>query len=187
MRYRGSSLTAVWIVIGINLLMFIATSINQDLIWFLGLQPAGFLSSPWTIVTNLFVHANIWHILANMITLFFFGGFLCRLVGTKNFLITYFVGGIVGNILYILLGTPTSVVIGASGAVYAVAGALVVMVPNLRILLYFVVPMPLWVVILVFFVLWSFIPGVAWQSHLGGIIFGLAMGFFFRRRLRYFF
>jgi membrane associated rhomboid family serine protease len=78
------------------------------------------------------------------------------------------------------------VVIGASGAVYAVAGALVVMVPKLRVLLYFVVPMPLWVVILVFFVLWSFIPGVAWQSHLGGIIFGLAMGFVFRRR-RYFY
>ena len=109
------------------------------------------------------------------------------MVGTKNFLITYFCGGILGNILYILLGEPYSVAIGASGAVYALAGALVVMMPNLRVLLYFIVPMPLWVVILVFFVLWSFIPGVAWQAHLGGLVFGLIMGFFFRRRLRYYF
>ena len=187
MRYRGFSLTAVWILIGINLLLFIATSIDKDLVWLLGLQPAGFLDRPWTLVTNLFIHASIWHILGNMLTLYFFGSFLCRLIGTKNFLITYFCGGILGNILYILLGSPYYVAIGASGAIYALAGALVVMMPNLRVLLYFIVPMPLWVVILVFFVLWSFIPGVAWQAHLGGLVFGLAMGFFFRRRLRYFF
>ncbi len=189
MRYRGFSLTAVWILIGINLLLFIATSIDKDLVWLLGLQPAGFLDRPWTLVTNLFIHANIWHILGNMLTLYFFGSFLCRLIGTKNFLITYFCGGILGNILYILilLGSPYSVAIGASGAIYALAGALVVMMPNLRVLLYFIVPMPLWVVILVFFVLWSFIPGVAWQAHLGGLVFGLVMGFFFSRGERHYY
>jgi len=189
MRYRGFSLTAVWILIGINLLLFIATSIDKDLIWLLGLEPAGFLDRPWTLVTNLFIHAplpQIWHILGNMLTLYFFGSFLCRLVGVRNFLITYFCGGILGNIFCILILPPLLPVIGASGAIYALAGALVVMMPNLRVLLYFVIPMPLWVVILVFFVLWSFIPGVAWQAHLGGLVFGLVMGFFFRRRLRYF-
>ncbi len=187
MRYRGFGLSAVWILIGINLLLFIATSINRDLIWFLGLQPAGFLDRPWTLVTNLFIHASIWHILANMVTLFFFGGFLCRLIGVRNFLIAYFAGGILGNIFYLLLAPSYSIGIGASGAIYALAGVLVVMMPNLRVLLYFVIPMPLWVVILVFFVLWSFIPGVAWQAHLGGLVFGLVMGFFFRRRGRYYY
>jgi membrane associated rhomboid family serine protease len=187
MRYRGSSATVVWILIGINLALFIATSINKDLIWFLGLQPAGFLDRPWTLVTNLFVHANIGHILANMITLFFFGVFFCRLVGVRNFLITYFVGGILGSILFIPLAPPYSIVIGASGAIYALAGALVVMMPNLRVLLFFIAPMPLWVVVLLFFVIWSFIPGVAWQAHLGGLVFGLIMGFFLRRRGRYYY
>ncbi len=187
MRYRGSGLTTVWVLIGINLLLFIATSINPDLIWFLGLQPAGFLDRPWTLVTNMFVHGGIWHILANMLILFFFGGFLYRLIGARNFLITYFGGGILGNILYILLAVPYTVAIGASGAIYALAGALVVMMPNLRVLVYFIVPMRLWMVILFFFVLWSFIPGVAWQAHLGGLVFGLIMGFFFRRRGRYYY
>jgi membrane associated rhomboid family serine protease len=190
MRYRGFNISAVWLLIGINFLLFIATSIKPDLVQILGLQPAGFLDRPWTIVTNLFIHANFWHILGNMLTLYFFGSFLCRLIGTRNFLITYFVGGIVGNILYILRGSSYSIAIGASGAIYALAGALVVMMPNLRVLVYFIVPMPLWVVILFFFVLWSMpgvIPGVAWQAHLGGLVFGLVMGYFFRKRRRYFF
>jgi membrane associated rhomboid family serine protease len=188
MRYRGFNLTAVWLLIGINLLLFIATLINRDLILVLGLYRLDFLARPWTIVTNMFIHGGIWHILANMITLYFFGSYLCRLIGVRNFLITYFGGGILGNILYLILApSPYSIAIGASGAIYAVAGALAVMMPNLRVLIYFIIPMPLWVVVLIFFVLWSFIPGVAWQAHLGGLALGLALGYFFRRRRRYFF
>ena len=188
MAYRGSKPTAVWLLIATNLLLFIATLINQDLILLLGLQPASFLARPWTLVTNLFVHAGIWHILANMITLYFFGSFLSRLIGVKKFLIVYFGGGILGNILYLLLApSPFSIAIGASGAIFALAGVLVVMMPNLRVLVYFIVPLPLWVVVLVFFVLWSFIPSVAWQAHLGGLILGLAAGYLFRRRGRYFY
>jgi len=179
MRYRGFNLTALWLLIGINLLLFIATSIKPDLVPILGLQPAGFLDRPWAIVTNLFIHANIWHILGNMLTLYFFGSSLCRLIGTRNFLITYFGGGILGNILYLLLGSSYSVVIGASGAIYAVAGALVVMIPNLRVLVYFIVPMPLWVVVLFFFCslvfyAWRRLAGSSWRAGLWsgyGILF----------------
>jgi membrane associated rhomboid family serine protease len=188
MAYRGFRLTAVWLLIAINLLLFIATVINQDLILLLGLQPANFFARPWTIVTNLFIHGGIWHILANMLTLYFFGSFLSRLIGTRNFLLVYFGGGILGNIFYLLLApSPFSIAIGASGAIFTLAGVLVVMMPNLRVLVYFIVPLPLWVVVLVFFVLWSFIPGVAWQAHLGGLVFGLVAGYIFRRRERYFY
>ena len=187
MRYRGYNQTVVWLIIGVNLLLFILTSVNGDLTTSLGFQPSSFLDRPWTIVTSLFIHGGIWHILANMLTLYFFGSFLSRLVGVRNFLITYFCGGILGNLFYLLIPPHLLPVIGASGAVYALAGALVVMVPNLRVLVYFIVPLPLWVVVLVFFVLWSFLPGVAWQAHLGGLAFGLIMGFFFRRKRRYYY
>jgi membrane associated rhomboid family serine protease len=149
----------------------------------------------------MFVHAEFWHILFNMITLFFFGRVIYQLVGTGRFLLVYFVGGIVGNFLFIwLAGSPIGITstgaeiypiaIGASGAVYALAGALVVMMPTLRVAIWGVLPMPLWVVILLFFVLWS-IPSIvsessniAWQAHLGGLVVGLAAGFYFRKKYR---
>ena len=65
-------------------------------------------------------------------------GALAMLVGDNKFLLIYFVGGIMGNILYLLLGAPLSIAVGASGAVYAVAGTLVVLIPNSRVHLYFI-------------------------------------------------
>jgi len=147
-------------------------------------MPELVLARPWTIVTSMFLHGGFGHIFGNMLTLFFFGSYLSRLVGDNKFLIVYFGGGILGSILFILLAHPFSTAIGASGAVYAVAGALVMLRPRLKVLLYFIVPMPLWVVIIVFFVLFSFIPGVAWQAHLGGLAVGLVSGYFFRKRER---
>lgn len=187
MRYQSSpgfKMSPVFFLIILNLVFFVATIISRDLIFFLGLKPAAFLSKPWTIVTSMFIHGGFGHIFGNMITLFFFGSYLSRLVGDGRFLITYLGGGILGGILFILLGSPLSIAIGASGAVYAVAGAMVMLRPNLRVLLYFIVPMPLWVVITVFFVVFSFIPGIAWQAHLGGLIFGLIAGYLFRKRER---
>jgi len=188
MAYRSYQPLALWIIIGLNLLLFIATIIERDLIFILGLQPLSFLARPWTIVTNLFIHSGAWHLIANMITLFFFGSFLMRLIGMPRFLIVYFAGGILGNIIFILLPPSVlSVAIGASGAIFALAGVLVVMMPNLRVLLFFIIPLPLWIVVLFFFVLWSFLPGIAWQAHLGGLALGIIAGYIFRRRARYYY
>ena len=191
MRYRGYqgfAVNLIVVIILLNVMLLIATYINREfIIGNLGLWPILFLKQPWTIVTSMFLHAGFGHLFGNMLTLFFFGRYLSRLVGDSKFLIVYFGGGILGSILFILLAPPFSVAVGASGAVYAVAGALVMLRPNLRVLLYFIVPMPLWVVITVFFVVFSFIPGVAWQAHLGGLIVGLTAGYFFRKRERYFF
>ncbi len=183
--YGGFNLTPLWILIGINLVLFVATMINDNLVYQLGLVPSLLRERPWTIVTNMFVHAGFWHLFGNMLTLLYFGRALLQLVGQNKSLLLYFGGGILGNILYIWLGAPQSIAIGASGAVYAIAGALAIMIPRTRVFAYFVIPMPLWLLVLVFFVLWSFIPGVAWQAHIGGLVAGLIAGFFFRRRTRY--
>lgn len=185
--YRGFNLTPLWVLIGINLVLFIATLINDNVLFQLGLVPSLFRERPWTIVTNMFVHAGFWHLFGNMLTLFYFGRALLQLVGQNKFLLLYFGGGILGNILYIWLGAPQSIAIGASGAVYAIAGALAIMIPRVRVFAYFFIPMPLWLLVLVFFVLWSFIPGlgIAWQAHIGGLVAGLIAGFFFRKRTRY--
>jgi membrane associated rhomboid family serine protease len=162
----------------------------NPLTFLLGLTTACFQCMPWTIVTSLFVHGSIWHILFNMITLYFFGTFLIRLVGTRDFLIIYFVGGIIGNIFFMLfailnlLASPFSIVIGASGAIFALGGALAMLTPRLRVFVFPIpVAMPLWVAVLGGFVILSFLPGVAWQGHLGGLVTGLAAGFLLRRRI----
>ena len=177
----------VYVIIIINFMIFIAALIDKvKIISNLGLSPSLFTEKPWTIITNMFVHAEFWHIFGNMITLFFFGRVIYQLLGSGRFLLLYFGGGILGNLLYIWLGTPLSIAIGASGAVYALAGALVVMMPTMRVAIWGI--MPLWVVVLLFFGVWSipnFIPGVAWQAHLGGLAAGLIAGFFFRKTMRY--
>ena len=187
--YRGLNLSPMWLLIGINFLVFIATLVNNELLFLLGLQPATFLARPWTIVTNLFAHAGIGHIIVNMITLFFFGRFLSGLLGGRRFLLVYFLGGILGNVCFLLLPpSPQAIAVGASGAIFALGGALAVMVPKLRVLVFPIpVPLPLWVAVIGGFFIISFLPQVAWQAHLGGLVFGLIAGLFLRARQRRFF
>jgi len=191
--YQGFRLTPIWVIIGLNLLLFIATLIAPVLIRLLGLQPGDFPDRSWTILTSMFMHSGFGHILANMLTLFFFGRFLSRLVGDGRFLIVYFGGGILGSILFILLAPPFSVAVGASGAVFALGGALTVLVPRLRVFIFPIpVPIPLWVAVIGGFVILSFaslsfLPFIAWQAHLGGLIVGLVAGYFFRRSRRYYY
>ena len=194
-RSRSDNIAPVLGIIILCFLVFIATKVAEmmghDLIPLLGLQTASFLERPWTIVTNLFMHGSIWHILFNMITLYFFGTFLIRLVGTRDFLLIYFLGGIVGNLVFMLfayfyfLTSPYSIVIGASGAIFALGGALALLTPRLRVFVFPIpVPMPLWAAVIGGFVILVFIGGVAWQGHLGGLVFGLLAGLVLRRRVR---
>ena len=186
--YREPGLTPVLFLIGANLLIFIATLINREIIFLLGLLPAAFLDRPWTLLTSMFVHGSLWHVVANMLTLFFFGRYLYVLVGEIRFLLVYFIGGILGGIFYILLAPPLSLAVGASGAIFALGGALAVLRPKTRVFIIPIpVPLPLWAAVIGGFLILSFFPNVAWQAHLGGLVVGLISGYFFRRRERFFF
>jgi len=184
--YQSFKLNSIWVIIGVNFLLFIATFIAPRLVYeFLGLRPASFLQHPWTIVTSMFIHGGFGHILANMLTLYFFGTFLYRLIGERKFLLVYFGGGILGGILYLVLASPFSIAVGASGAIFALGGSLVILRPKVRVLIFFMIPAPLWLAVIGGFIILSFFPNIAWQSHLGGLIFGLIAGYFFRKRRRY--
>ncbi|MFC1897208.1 rhomboid family intramembrane serine protease [Chloroflexota bacterium] len=188
MRYRSFNRNPIWIIIAINLLMLVAFLIYPRLIFLLGLVPELFLSRPWTMLTNMFMHSGLWHFFANMLALYFFGSYLSRLIGDNKLLIVYFSGGILGNILYILLGEPLSIAVGASGAIFALGGALTMMRPNLKVIVFPIpFPLPLWISVIGGCVILSFLPFVAWQAHLGGLIIGLIAGYIFRRRERYLF
>ena len=184
-RRDNSSMNAILFLVALNILVFFFRLIRPELTYFLGLTPALVLQQPWTIVTNMFVHASFTHILFNMISLYFLGSFLLRLVGESSFMKVYFIGGLAGNFLYILLGPPMIPGVGASGAIFAIGGTLAMMAPRLRVFVFpLPFPVPLWGAMTFFLVVSFFIRGIAWQAHLGGFLLGLAAGYYFKRRGR---
>mgnify|MGYP001103620975 CR=1 FL=1 len=187
--YRAPSLNALLFLIALNVVIFIITLARPGDIYLLfGLSPASFLHQPWTIVTSMFVHGGIGHILANMISLFFLGRFVIQLVGENKFLIVYFVGGIVGNILFLLLAPTFAIGIGASGAIFALGGALIMMAPGLRVFIIPIpIPIPLWVAMLIFLLLSFVVSVISWEAHLGGILAGLGAGYYFKKKRTYFY
>jgi membrane associated rhomboid family serine protease len=182
--YRTVNLNALWFLIALNVLIFIITLLRpQAVIGVLGLTPALLPQQPWTILTAIFIHYEFWHILFNMISLYFLGSFFLRAAGEKSFLVVFFVGGLAGNILFALLANPFSTGIGASGAVFAIGGALAVMAPSVRVLIIPIpVPMPLWIAIIILLLLSFLFSGIAWQAHLGGLLAGAIAGFVLKRR-----
>jgi len=182
--YRAANLNVLWFLIVLNVVLFIITLLRPaETIAFLGLTPALLSQKPWTIISSMFIHGSLFHLLFNMIGLYFLGSFLIRAVGERSFLAVFFLGGLAGNILFILLA-PFSTGIGASGAICALGGALAAMVPRAPVLVFpLPIPIPLWAAIIIFLFL-SFLPGIAWQAHIGGLVLGLIAGLIFKKRRR---
>lgn len=178
---------SILLIIGINLFVFISVHVRPDLLNYLALTPSEVWSEPWQIITSVFTHYDVFHIFANMFTLYFFGTAVLQLLGSRRFWVIYLIGGIIGSLFFIALapitGDQYASAIGASGAVFALGGALAVLRPQMRVMIFPVpVPMQLWVAILGGFVLLSFISGIAWQAHLGGLLLGVLVGYFYRQR-----
>jgi membrane associated rhomboid family serine protease len=183
-------LNPVFIIIGINVVIFIVVNISSSLLVDLALlAPLDvFIHYPWGIITSMFTHQDFFHLLFNMLTLYFFGSYLLKMIGTKKFLIIYLAGGLVGGLFFVLLSTlisPGSIAaaIGASGAIFALGGTLAVLMPQMKVYIMFIpVPVPLWVAVIGGCLIMSFFSGVAWEAHLGGLLFGLAAGYIIKRQ-----
>jgi membrane associated rhomboid family serine protease len=191
--YPGSDLEPIWLLILINLVVFVAIRIDMffnrhssltDL--FAITSPVSMLYvKPWSLITSMFTHVDFMHILFNMLSLYFLGSFLLKIIGTRKFFLVYFLGGIVGNIFFLLLASPGYSGIGASGAIFALGGTLAMLAPKVRVyIIPFPVPMPLWVAIMLNFLLVFVMANIAWQAHLGGLVFGLLAGYFWRNQTR---
>jgi uncharacterized protein len=186
-RYSQSGISPIWVLIGVNFLIFIATYFDSQNSIFarFALDPSQVGSQPWTLVTYMFLHANWVHIIFNMISLYFLGTFTIYVIGETAFLVVYFMGGIVSGLIILLFAQfiNTGIVVGASGAIFAMGGLLMVLRPNIRVMMFPIpVEIPLWISILISFVIVAFNPGVSWEGHLGGIVYGAAVGYFYKRR-----
>jgi hypothetical protein len=190
MRIFGYDFDVVEMLIAANVIVFLITFYNP--VWIynnFSLLPDAITRQPWTILTSMFLHAGVSHILFNMIALFFFGLYLERLVGENDFLKIYFLGGLFAGLAYLFtslffdIPRPDVSAVGASGAIFAVMGALVVLRPRLLIFVYFV-PMPLYIYAILY-TLWALYEmastagiagGIAHNAHIGGLLAGLYFG-----------
>jgi membrane associated rhomboid family serine protease len=136
----------------------------------------------WTLITYMFLHANILHIFFNMLMLFFFGPLLERQIGSGRFLGLYLGSGVLAGLAQVLLFGGN--VLGASAAIFGVMGALAMLMPDLRIFLYFV-PMKIIYAVIIFAVLdIVLIPSgdqVAHMAHLAGLAAGLVYGYLIKK------
>ncbi|MCJ8330563.1 MAG: rhomboid family intramembrane serine protease [Lentisphaeria bacterium] len=135
------------------------------------------------LLTNIFIHADVYHIFFNLFALFIFGKIVEEYLPGKNFLILYLVSGILGSIGWFLLNIgEMSPLLGASGAVFGVITATMLMLPDRQVLLFFVFPIRIrnlvGILILINFVLMIvnfFGPpasgnSIAYIAHLGGVV-----------------
>lgn len=139
----------------------------------------------WRYFTSIFLHGGLAHLLYNVFALALFGSMFERLVGYRRFMIVFFVTGILANIISINFYDSS---LGASGAIFGVIGALIVVRP-LMFIFAFGFPMPLFVAGLIWIAgdlmgLFGFSSSnnVANLAHLFGMFFGLILGLFYRNR-----
>ncbi len=177
-------------------LVFILMSIFNDsvVISYVALMPSVILSGNnlWTFISSMFMHAGIGHLFVNMISLMFIGSFVEKLIGKKRFLGLYFAGGLFAGIFFVLVafitGTDMNVyAVGASGAIFALGGLLAVLTPRLPVLVFFVIPMPMWAAMgVLMFGLWALSSGLGLPigntAHFGGLIVGIGYGFYLKRK-----
>ncbi len=177
-------------LIGANIVMFVvqwiaAGSGLTDLAWTFGLMPSAVVAQLqiWRLVTYMFLHGGVAHVLFNMLALWMFGTELERTWGTRYFLKFYFLTGIGSGALTVIAAylpftalqqLQSSIVIGASGAIYGLLLAYGLMFPDRPIYMYMVFPIPAkyFVMIMGALAFFSDSRGVANVTHLGGLLVG---------------
>ncbi len=195
----------------VNALMFIATLINQN--FMVGTFAVFYPKSPffrwWQPVTYMFMHGNFWHIFVNMWGLLMFGSALERAIGSKKYLLFFFVTGLGALLIhfgvqylqvqslmaagassqqayYDILRTPT---LGASGALYGIQIGYAMLYPNDKWTLLFP-PVTLkakWFVLIfigieLFTGVTGTLDGIAHFAHLGGALFGFLMILYWKKK-----
>ena len=157
-----------------NVIVFAAQNVFAGLTDLLAFEPPIAFFHPWTIITYMFVHGGMWHIVFNMVSLAFFGPRVEAQLGGRRFLALYFISGLGGAVLSYFT-TPAGI-IGASGAIFGVELAFAVFWPYERIFIWGLVPLEArWIVVLTtLYSLWAGLGtaggGIAHFAHLGGYL-----------------
>ena len=185
---RGAPVVT-YALIGITLAVFLLQLVPglalTDRLLYAGVYSLPFNFEPWRMLTSVFVHSTglIFHVLLNMYTLWIFGQLLEGLLGRWRFLALYLISGLAGSVGVLWLGDPRMGVVGASGAIFGLMGAFLVIQRRLG-----GQTTQLFVLLGINLVI-GFVPGfnIAWQAHLGGLVGGALVGLIYvetRKRSR---
>ena len=171
-----SAAPVTFTLIGINVLVYICQLVFPNLIESLYYANVG-SNTEWgswqRVFTSGFAHSEvqITHILFNMYSLFVLGTLLEPMIGKWRFLTLYFFSIFGGGLGYLLLSSSIGYVVGASGAVFGLMGAYLVFLIVLKLnasQMYIIIGINLFL---------GFLPGIAWEAHVGGLIVGAAVGY----------
>jgi membrane associated rhomboid family serine protease len=169
-RAPGDRPIVTYALIAVSVVVFVAMFLTGGTRGIVGQNavyiPALTFVEPWRVITSMFAHASFFHILFNMYALYLFGSQLEPLLGRARFLTLYFLSGIGGSAAVMVL-SPNTPVLGASGAIFGLFAAYFVIVRRLG-----GNATQLLVVIGLNFLLGFLLPGISWQAHLGGAIVG---------------
>lgn len=160
-------------LIAICVAVFVLDMLGFDMYQRFAYSPAAGRDEPYRMLTAAFLHAGILHIALNMLALWFTGPFLEQALGRARFLALYLVSALGGSVA-VLLWTPledwTRGVVGASGAVFGLFGAVAVVMMRLKTRNTSILG-----VIAINLVITFTVPNISWQGHLGGLVTGAAI------------
>lgn len=197
-----------WLIL-INVVFFVMAFtfvfFSEKYIEYVALQPVGFLNGKiWTLLTSMFMHGNIFHLLINMFVLFSLGNLCEKIIGRKRYLWFYLVAGIIAGLMFVfpayflgyglgekIFGSPLAYAVGASGAIFAIAGLFMMLTPRLKFMIIFLpfFSLPAYIMIpLVLFGTWlvssSVGIGIGNTAHFGGFLCGVVYGLYLKYKYR---
>ena len=189
------------LIIGFTVLSYMMQTVLSGYFDFFVLNPeiSQILQRPWSLFSVMILHAGAFHLFANMITFYFFGKPVERLIGGKELLKKYIISGLVASIAYVAFynllilihGSPETagLAVGASGAVVAMVGMVAMLYPDAEVLLYFIIPMKIKTAVYAFGALETFnlitklagtplpiLGNFASSAHLAGLLIGIYYG-----------
>jgi membrane associated rhomboid family serine protease len=165
---------ATYVLIALNVAVFVgarsSVQAQSDLILF---GPAVADGDYWRLLTSGFLHVELMHIALNMLSLFWLGRMIEPALGHVRFVAIYLVS-LLGGALGVMILSPNDPTLGASGAIYGLLGAAIVMARNRNISL---IQSGLLPILALNFIFTLSVPGISLGGHLGGLVGGLIATF----------
>jgi membrane associated rhomboid family serine protease len=163
------------VLIGVNIVVFLLSGLGKQSVLFRYGEIPAFIHQDhqyYRLFDAMFLHVNVLHIASNMVTLLIIGPAVEVLLGRVRFVALYFIGGFGGAVAFYVLGPSYESAVGASGAIFALMTAYVVLAHNRRL------PTQQVVALIVINLIITFTDtAIAWQDHIGSLVVGAVLAY----------